>query len=82
MLHPGKLLKEEIDERGITQKALAQTMGRPPQVLSAIVQGKKHITPETALQLEKALGIPAHIWINLETEYQLAQARERRTLPH
>ena len=51
-------------------------MGRPRQTISAIVHGKKAITAETALQLEEALGIAAHLWIGLEGRYQLARARQ------
>lgn len=73
---PGELLVEELEVRGLTQGELAEQMGRPRQVISAIVHGKKEITAETALQLEGALGIPAHLWIGLEGRYQLALARQ------
>ncbi|MYH68149.1 MAG: HigA family addiction module antidote protein [Dehalococcoidia bacterium] len=72
---PGELLAEELEVRGLTQSELAEQMGRPRQVISAIIHGKKAITAETALQLEGALGIPAHLWIGLEGRYQLALAR-------
>ncbi|MDE2933223.1 MAG: HigA family addiction module antitoxin [Chloroflexota bacterium] len=73
---PGELLAEELEVRGLTQSELAEQMGRPRQVISAIVHGKKASTAETALQLEGALGIPAHLWIGLEGRYQLALARQ------
>ena len=73
---PGELLAEELEVRGLTQSELAEQMGRPRQVISAIVRGKKAITAETALQLEGALDIPAHLWIGLEGRYQLALARQ------
>ena len=72
---PGELLAEELEMRGMTQGQLAERMGRPRQTISAIVRGRKAITAETALQLEAALGIPAHLWIGLEGRYQLALAR-------
>jgi len=62
----------------MTQKELAELMGRPYQVISEIVRDKKRITAETALDLEQALGIPAHLWLNLEADYQLTKARLRR----
>ena len=72
---PGETLLDELRERGITQKAFASTIGRPAQVVNAIVNGKKAITAETALQLENALGISAATWMNLESTYRLTLAR-------
>jgi len=45
-------------------------MGRPAQAINEIVRGTKEITAETAIQLERVLGVPAHIWLGLEAEYQ------------
>jgi len=77
-MHPGELLAEEIEVRGMTQKALAEAIGRPPQVVNEIVRGKKAITAETAIQLEEALRIPAHLWLNLQTKHDLTLARQAR----
>lgn len=75
-IHPGELLAEELEAREMTQKQLALAMGRPPQAINEIVRGKKAITAETALQLERVLGIPAHLWMNLQTRYDLTRARQ------
>ena len=72
---PGETLLDELRERGITQKAFASDIGRPYQVVNAIVNGKKAITAETALQFEKALDISAVTWMNLESTYRLRLAR-------
>ncbi|MCH7746437.1 MAG: HigA family addiction module antidote protein, partial [Chloroflexi bacterium] len=72
---PGELLEEEIAAIGMTQQELAMRTGRPAQVINEIVRGKKAITYETAIELEKVLGIPAHVWVNLEATYHLTQAR-------
>lgn len=72
---PGEFLAETLEEARISQAALAKQMDRPAQAINEIVRGKKEITPETALQLEAALGIPAHIWTRLEADYQLTKAR-------
>lgn len=77
VIPPGEYLQEELDAREMTQKELAAAMGRPASKLSQIVQGKKAITPETALELEQALGIPAYMWLAYESEYRLAIARAR-----
>ncbi|MBI5115261.1 ImmA/IrrE family metallo-endopeptidase [Candidatus Poribacteria bacterium] len=50
-------------------------MGRPVQVINEIIKGVKSITPDTAIQLEHVLGTPAHVWLNLENDYQLTKAR-------
>ncbi len=77
---PGEYLEEVIEELGMSKGELATRMGRPSSKLSAIFNGKKAITPDTALQLERVTGVPAHIWTGLETDYQLALARQREEL--
>jgi len=72
---PGEILKDTLDGFGMTSKELAQRMGRPAQAISQIINGTKAITGETALQLECVLGTPAHVWVNLETNYQFNKAR-------
>lgn len=74
---PGEYLEEVIEELGMSKDELAKRMARPAPKLSSIFKGEKAITPETALQLEKVVGVPAHIWIGLETEYRLSLARRR-----
>jgi len=71
------LLQEELDAIGMTQQELAVRTGRPVQVINEIIRDKKRITHETALELEKVLGIPAHFWVKLEADYELTQARLR-----
>ena len=72
---PGEYLAEEIGARGITQKEMARRMGRPLNAINEIINGKKAITAETALQLEAVMPeIPARFWLNLETDYQLTRA--------
>lgn len=73
---PGELLAEEIEARGMSQRELAALMGRPPQVISEIVRGRKAITPRTAIEIERALGTPASVWVGLEAQYRLALARQ------
>ena len=72
---PGEYLTEIAEEIGMSQAELARRMGRPVQAISEIANGIKTITPDTALQLEQVLGVPAHIWTGLEAEYQLTKAR-------
>src|SRR3990170_182510 len=79
---PGEFLAETLETLNLTQTELARRMDRPVQAINEIVRGTKEITPETAIQLERVLGIPAHIWLGLETEYQHTKARleDRRRL--
>ena len=73
---PGRIIRRELDARGWTQKDLAEIMGRPAQAINEIVRGLKQITPETALQLAAAFGTSPELWINLEANYRLYQARK------
>lgn len=76
--HPGTLLAEELEVRGMSQRELARRIGRPYQVVNEIVRGRKAITPETALQLEAEFGTRAYIWLGLQAKYDLAAARRKR----
>ena len=76
---PGEYLLEEIEARGMSQKELARRMRRPANAINEIMNGKKTITAETALQLEHVMPeIPARFWLNLETDYQLTKALVQR----
>lgn len=74
-IHPGELLAEELEVRAMTQRELAESMGRPAQTINEIVKGKKAITADTAVQLEAALDIPAYLWLNMQSNYELTVAR-------
>ena len=75
-IHPGEFLAEEIQARSLSQRELARAMGRPPQAINEIIRGKKAITAETAIQLERVLGGSAQFWVNLQGIYDLVKARE------
>ena len=74
-IHPGELLEEEIEFVGMSQLELARRMGRPPQVVNEIIKGKKNITHDTAVELEKVLGVPAYMWTNAQATYHLTLSR-------
>lgn len=69
--HPGELLKDELQYRGISQKQLAKDMGVPYTVLNDIVRGKRPINTKFALLCEKATGIPAYMLLRLQSEYDM-----------
>jgi len=79
---PGITLQETLNTIGMSQAELAERMGRPRKTINGIIKGKIAITSETAIQLERALGIPASFWINLEAQYQeiLARRHEEASL--
>lgn len=81
-LHPGDHLQELLDEQGMTQVELARRTGRPVKTINEIVKGRVSITTDTALQLERVFGVPAHFWVNLENNYQehLARTKEHQRL--
>jgi len=73
---PGEYLEEVLEEMELNQAELARRMGRPAQAINEIMKGDKAITPETSIQLEKVLGVPAYIWATLESEYRLIKASQ------
>lgn len=75
---PGEYLEEVLGDLGMSKDELATRMARPATKLSQIFKGEKAITPDTALQLEKVVGVPAHIWLGLESEYRLTLARQEQ----
>src|SRR4051812_18759197 len=79
---PGTLLEEALADRGMSQAEIARRMDRPVKTINEIVKGKAAITPETAIQLERVLSIPASFWNNLETRYRahLAEIDAHRQL--
>ncbi len=79
---PGETLIETIESLGMSQKDLAKRTGRPLKTINEIIKGKTAITPETALQFERVLGVPAEFWNNLEKNYRqdLARIKEKENL--
>ena len=77
-VHPGEILKEALEEHGMTQRALAEKVGRPVQLINSIVNGHKGITADTALDLADAFGTSAEFWLNLDSYYRLNLARRKR----
>jgi len=78
---PGAYLRDELAERGWTGVEFAEIIGRPAQAVSEILNAKKSITPETALQFEDALGVSAETWLRLESAWQLHKARSGQPKP-
>ncbi len=67
---PGDTIQETLDELGMSQQELAERMGKHKKTINEIIKGKAPITPETAIQLERVLGIPATFWLERERLYR------------
>lgn len=76
-IHPGAVLKEEIEARGLSANAFALRLRVPPQRIQDIVAGRRGISPETALRLAASLGTPARLWLDMQAAYDLHAAQAK-----
>lgn len=72
---PGGTIRDILDERGMSQAELAERMGRSEKFVSNLVNGEASLSQDTALELERVLGVPAHFWNRREQQYREALAR-------
>jgi len=76
-LHPGTVLEEVyMSQMGLNQTALAQKLKCSPRKINEIVNGKRAISPEFAITLEKVIGTSAAMWVRMQAEYDLSVARK------
>ena len=75
-VHPGMMIKPELDERGISQKEFAKMLGTQPSHLSEVLNGKRTLTTELAVKIENAIGLPAKILLSAQTQYELESTVE------
>jgi HTH-type transcriptional regulator / antitoxin HigA len=73
--HPGEVVADYLEFHGWAQRDLARRTGITPKTVSEICNGKAPVTATTALALEKALQRPAHFWLNLQRQFDEAEAR-------
>ena len=76
--HPGELLKDEIEYRGISQRKLAAKMGVAYSVLNEVLNCKRPVTTEYALLFEAALGIDAEPLIGMQADYNVQTIRQNK----
>jgi addiction module HigA family antidote len=74
-VHPGKVLVDELEERGISQSALALNVGVLNKTINEICRGKRGISAEMAVKLSIALGASPQFWMNLQVNWELSQVR-------
>lgn len=77
ILHPGEILGEELETRGVAQKEFADLIDMRPPHLNELIKGKRHVSAMLALKLEKQLGINAAFWLRLQIDYDLKMARKQ-----
>jgi addiction module HigA family antidote len=74
-IHPGEYLKEMLEELEVSQSAFAHTIGISPMRISHVMNGSRPVTAELALLFGKAFGQSPEYWLNLQTAFDLANAR-------
>ncbi|HLQ26360.1 MAG TPA: HigA family addiction module antitoxin [Acidiferrobacterales bacterium] len=77
-IHPGRILKRELDARGLSANRLAIALRVPSGRITDILNGKRGITPETALRLARCFDTSAEFWVNLQAHYDLAKVKNER----
>ena len=75
-VHPGEILKEALDDLGISMNRLAQDIRVPANRISSIIAGTRSVTAETALRLARYLRTTPQYWMNLQTRYDLETAQD------
>lgn len=78
--HPGDVLKEELEARGISQKKFSEVLKMPYTQLNEILNGKRPVTTDFALMMEAALGINPELLINMQSRYNMSVAKQKETL--
>ena len=73
-IHPGELLYDELEEIGISLNELARALRVPMNRISAVVNGKRSITADTAMRLARYFGTSPQYWLNLQSAYDLEVA--------
>ena len=75
-IHPGEVLKDELEELGLSAEALSREIHVPANRISQIVAGRRGITADTALRLGHWFGMSAEFWLNLQKSYELLLAAQ------
>jgi antitoxin HigA-1 len=75
-VHPGEILKETLDDLGLSMNRLAQDIRVPANRISTIIRGQRGITGETALRLGRYFGTTPAYWMNMQARYDLETARD------
>lgn len=77
--HPGEMLRETLEELGVSQYRFAKITGISPAVLCGICKGKRSISADSAIRIARALGTDAQSWLNMQAffDLEIAEAKNR-----
>jgi len=75
-IHPGEILKDELEEIGISAAELSRQIKVPENRMSEVIRGRRNITADTALRLGKWFGTSPGFWMNLQKSYELRKAQD------
>ena len=78
--HLGEIIKDELEDRGISQREFAQNVGMSYSVLNELLNAHHPLTTNTALLFEAALGLPAELLMRIQTKYNLQTARKDKEI--
>jgi len=73
-VHPGEILRDELEELGMSANAFAEALNVPANRISAILNGQRGFTADTALRLSRYLGTTPQVWLNLQKTFELRVA--------
>ena len=73
-VHPGKVLREELDGLGLSANALSKALGVPANRITMILNGQRGVSADTALRLARYFGTTPQLWLNLQKTWELRQA--------
>ena len=77
-INPGEILREDfLEPLGISINQLSRDLSVPPNRISEIVNGKRAITADTALRLQRYFGVEAQFWLNLQSRYDMEVVKEK-----
>ena len=75
-VHPGEILRDELNELGLSANAMAKALGVPANRVTTILKGQRGVTADTALRLSRFFGTTPHVWLNLQKTYELRLAED------
>ena len=76
-VHPGEILKDELEELGMAPTEFARQIDVPPNRVGQIIAGKRSVSADTALRFGHWFGVEAQFWLNLQTQFDLVVAEQR-----
>jgi len=74
-IHPGEILRGEMEEMSLSARGLAAALGVPVNRVTGILNGQRAVTADTALRLARYFGGTPEFWLNLQSAYELRRAR-------